>query len=81
MTPYGDVNLDSLFGGINAADPLNLSAAFTGLEAGDSSIGAPDAFSIGGTTFDPMLTDQVTGLPSGVEGFDPVTQPSVPRRC
>jgi hypothetical protein len=73
VTPYGDTNLDSLFGSINAADPLNLGAAFTGLEGGDSSIGA-DAFSIGDTTFDPMLTDQVTGLPSGVEGFDPVTQ-------
>ena len=73
VTPYGDTNLDSLFGSINAADPLNLGAAFTGLEGGDSSIGA-DAFSIGDTTFDPMLTDQVTGLPSGTEGFDPVTQ-------
>src|SRR5271156_3617 len=73
VTPYGDTNLDSLFGSINAADPLNLGAAFTGLEGGDSSIGA-DAFSIGDTTFDPMLTDQVTGLPSGAEGFDPVTQ-------
>ena len=73
MTPYGDTNLDSLFGSINAADPLNLGAAFTGLEGGDSSIGA-DAFSIGDTTFDPMLTDQLTGLPSGAEGFDPVTQ-------
>ena len=73
MTPYGDTNLDSLFGGINAADPLNPGDAFTGLEGGDSSIGA-DAFSIGDTTFDPMLTDQVTGLPSGAEGFDPVYQ-------
>jgi hypothetical protein len=76
VTPYGNTNLDSLFGSINAADPLNPGAAFTAftaLEGGDSSIGA-DAFSIGDTTFDPMLTDQVTGLPSGGEGFDPVTQ-------
>ena len=74
MTPYGNVNLDSLFGGINAAEPLDPGAAFTGLETGDSSIGA-DAFSIGGTTFDPTLTRR------GAEGFDPVYQPSVPRRC
>ena len=73
VTPNGDVNLDSLFGGINAANPLDPSAAFTGLETADIS-GAPEAFSIGGTTFDPMLTDQVTGLPSGVEGFDTVYQ-------
>jgi hypothetical protein len=73
VTPYGDTNLDSLFGSINAANPLQPGDAFTGLEGGDSSIGA-DAFSIGDTTFDPMLTNQVTGLPSGAEGFDPVTQ-------
>jgi hypothetical protein len=73
VTPYGDTNLDSLFGSINDANPLQPGDAFTGLEGGDSSIGA-DAFSIGDTTFDPMLTDQVTGLPSGAEGFDPVTQ-------
>jgi hypothetical protein len=73
VTPYGDTNLDSLFGSINAAGPLGPGAAFTGLEGGDSSIGA-DAFSIGGTTFDPLLTDQETGLPAGGEGFDPVYQ-------
>jgi hypothetical protein len=73
VTPNGDVNLDSLFGGINAANPLDPSAAFTGLETADIS-GAPDAFTIGGTTFDPLLTDQLTGLPAGGEGFDPVTQ-------
>jgi hypothetical protein len=73
VTPYGDTNLDSLFGSINAAGPLGPGAAFTGLEGGDSSIGA-DAFSIGDTTFDPVLTDQVTGLPSGGEGYDPVYQ-------
>jgi hypothetical protein len=67
VTPYGDVNLDSLFGNIDAAAPLSPGDAFTGLEAGDSSIGA-DAFTIGGTTFDPTLTA------GGVEGFDPVNQ-------
>ena len=73
VTPYGDTNLDSLFGSINAAGPLGPGAAFTGLEGGDSSIGA-DAFSIGDTTFDPVLTNQVTFLPSGGEGYDPVYQ-------
>jgi hypothetical protein len=60
VTPNGDVNLDSLFGGVDAAAPLNPGDAFTGLEAGDSSIG-PDAFSIGGFTFDP-----------GADGFTPI---------
>jgi len=31
VTPLGNVNLDSLFGGIDAAAPLNPGAAFTGL--------------------------------------------------
>ena len=66
VTPNGDVNLDSLFGGINAANPLDPSAAFTGFETADIS-GAPDAFSIGGTTFDPTLA-------AGGEGFDTVYQ-------
>jgi hypothetical protein len=65
VTPYGDVNLDSLFGSIDAAAPLQPGDAFTGLEAGDSSIGA-DAFTIGGFTLDPTLA-------AGGEGFDPVT--------
>lgn len=60
VTPYGDVNLDSLFGGFDAAAPLDPGAAFTGLEAGDSSIG-PDAFTIGDFTFDP-----------GADGFTPI---------
>ena len=61
----GDVNLDSLFGNIDAAAPLQPGDAFTGLaEAGDSSIGA-DAFTIGGVTLDPMSA-------VGGEGFDPV---------
>jgi len=67
VTPFGNVNLDSLFGGIDAAAPLSPGDAFTGLEAGDSSIGA-DAFSIGDTTFDPTLTA------GGAEGFTPVDQ-------
>ena len=66
VTPFGNINLDSLFGGIDAAAPLSPGDAFTGLEAGDSSIGA-DAFSIGDTTFDPTLA-------AGGEGFDPVVQ-------
>jgi hypothetical protein len=64
VTPFGNVNLDSLFGNIDAAAPLRPGDAFTGLEAGDSSIGA-DAFSIGGFTLDPTLA-------AGGEGFDPV---------
>jgi hypothetical protein len=67
VTPYGDVNLDSLFGNIDAAAAMQPGDAFTGLETGDSSIGA-DAFSIGDTTFDPTLTA------GGVEGFEPVNQ-------
>jgi hypothetical protein len=64
VTPNGDINLDSLFGSIDAAAPLQPGDAFTGLEAGDSGIGA-DAFSIGGITLDPTLA-------AGGEGFDPV---------
>ena len=67
MTPFGNINLDSLFGSIDDANPLNPGDAFTGLQAGDSAIGA-DAFSIGGTTFDPTLTA------GGAEGFNPVDQ-------
>src|ERR1700684_3587553 len=66
VTPFGNVNLDSLFGSIDAAAPLNPGDAFTGLQAGDSSIGA-DAFTIGSTTFDPITS-------GGTEGFDPVDQ-------
>jgi hypothetical protein len=73
VTPLGNLNLDSLFGGINAANPLDPGAALTGLGTADIS-GAPDAFSIGGVTLDPLLTDQLTGLPAGGEGFDPVYQ-------
>src|ERR1700677_2861618 len=50
VTPFGNVNLDSLFGSFDAAAAMQPGDAFTGLQAGDSSIGT-DAFSIGGTTF------------------------------
>jgi hypothetical protein len=68
ITPMGNINLDSLFGGIDAAAPLQPGDAFTGLQAGDSSIGA-DAFSLGGFTFDPTMVGS-TG--ANVEGFTPV---------
>jgi hypothetical protein len=66
VTPNGDINLDSLFGGIDAAAPLQPGDAFTGLETADIS-GSPDAFTIGSTTFDPISS-------AGTEGFDPVSQ-------
>jgi hypothetical protein len=66
VTPFGNVNLDSLFGSIDAAAPMQPGDAFTGLQAGDSSIGA-DAFTIGSTTFDPITA-------GGAEGFDPTFQ-------
>lgn len=75
VTPYGNINLDSLFGNINVANPLDPGDALTGLQAGDSAIGA-DAFTIGGTTFDP-LTSVVDGSTTGAitgEGFNPVEQ-------
>jgi hypothetical protein len=64
VTPFGNVNLDSLFGNVDAAAQLQPGDAFTGLEAGDIS-SAPDAFTIGGTTFDPITS-------AGTEGFNPV---------
>jgi hypothetical protein len=67
VTPYGNINLDSLFGNINVANPLDPGDALTGLQAGDSAIGT-DAFTIGATTFDPTLTA------GGAEGFTPVEQ-------
>ncbi len=75
VTPYGNINLDSLFGNINVANPLDPADALTGLQAGDSSIGA-EAFSLGGITFDPLTSindGSVTGLITG-EGFNPVNQ-------
>jgi hypothetical protein len=64
VTPYGNINLDSLFGSINAANPLQPGDAVTGLETAGIT-GAPDAFTIGGSTFDPTLT-------GGGEGFNAV---------
>jgi hypothetical protein len=71
ITPFGNVNLDSLFGSFDAAAPMQPGAAFTDLQAGDSSIGA-DAFTIGDTTFDPVTTTDL-GIPTG-EGYEPVYQ-------
>src|ERR1700733_5534542 len=65
VTPMGNVNLDSLFGSVDAAAPLSPGDAFTGLDVSGIS-GAPDAFSIGGLTLDPTLA-------AGGEGFDPVS--------
>ena len=65
VTPFGNVNLDSLFGSVDAAAPLSPGDAFTGLDVSGIS-GAPDAFSIGGFTLDPTLA-------AGGEGFDPVS--------
>src|SRR3984885_4973233 len=65
VTPFGNVNLDSLFGSVDAAAPLSPGDAFTGLDVSGIS-GAPDAFSIGGFTLDPTLA-------AGGEGFDTVT--------
>jgi hypothetical protein len=65
VTPFGNIDLSSLFGGMNAANPLQPGDAFTGLQVGDSTIGA-NAFTIGTTTFDPTLA-------AGGEGFDPVS--------
>ncbi|WP_343576570.1 hypothetical protein [Mycobacterium sp.] len=67
VTPYGDENLNSLFGGFNAADPVNPGDAFTGLQSGDSSIGS-GAFTIDGTTFDPTSTSS-----TAVDGFTQVS--------
>ncbi len=75
VTPYGNINLDSLFGNVDYANPLEPGDALTGLQAGDSAIGA-DAFSIGGTTFDPLTSTpdgSLTGIVTGA-GFNPVEQ-------
>jgi hypothetical protein len=65
ITPFGNYNLDSLFGGIDAAAPLPVGDAFTGLAVSTVS-DAKDAFAIGGFTLDPVTT-------FGVEGYDPVS--------
>jgi hypothetical protein len=64
VTPFGNINLDSLFGSIDAAAPMQPGDAFTGLETSGIT-GAPDAFNLGGFTFDPTLT-------GGGEGFNAV---------
>jgi hypothetical protein len=70
ITPFGNVDLSSVFGNIDAAGPLQPGDAFTGLE-GATSAGGDDAFAIGNTTFDPMTTDS-SG--AAVEGYGPVYQ-------
>src|SRR6202012_58459 len=65
ITAFGNYNLDSLFGGIDAAAPLLVGDAFTGL-AVSTVTGAKDAFEIGGFTLDPVTS-------SGAEGYDPVS--------
>ncbi|MEB3022013.1 hypothetical protein [[Mycobacterium] crassicus] len=67
ITPMGSMDLSSLFGGIDVADPLNPADAFTGLA--ETAIGR-DAFSIGGTTFDPFTGSGT----NATEGFVPVFQ-------
>jgi len=69
VTPYGNENLTSLFGGFNAANPLNPGDAFTGLATSAGS--TKDAFTIDGTTFDPQT---VNAAGTAVEGFTPVYQ-------
>lgn len=64
VTPFGNMNLDPLFGGINAANPLDPGDAFTGLLVGDSNL-SDDAFSLGGYIFDPTL-----GLTGSEAGFN-----------
>lgn len=69
VTPFGSMDLSSLFAGINGAGPLDPGVAFTGLEAATAA-GGEQAFAIGGTTFDPF-----TGSGDGAtEGFTPVFQ-------
>ncbi|WIM86863.1 hypothetical protein PT015_18540 [Candidatus Mycobacterium wuenschmannii] len=76
VTPYGTINLTSLFENINVANPLNPADALTGLQAGDSAIGA-NAFTLDGLTFNPLTADFTQpgdfGLVTG-EGFNPVYQ-------
>ncbi|ORA76955.1 hypothetical protein BST28_19725 [Mycolicibacter kumamotonensis] len=68
VTPWGSMDLSSMFAGINAADPLQPGDAFSALQAGASG-GGDDAFAIGGLTLDPFTG---TG-DSAQEGFAPIT--------
>lgn len=67
VTPWGSMDLSSMFAGINAADPLQPGDAFSALQAGASG-GGEDAFAIGGLTLDPLTG---TG-DSTQEGFAPI---------
>lgn len=67
VTPWGSMDLSSMFAGINAADPLQPGDAFSALQAGASG-GGEDAFAIGGLTLDPFTG---TG-DSAQEGFAPI---------
>ena len=69
VTPFGSMDLSSLFAGVNASGPLDPGVAFTGLEAGTAA-GGEQAFAIGGTTFDPFTGSGA----SAAEGFAPVFQ-------
>jgi hypothetical protein len=65
VTPYGNVDLSSVFGSINVAGTLQPGDAFAGLEDATAA-GGSDAFAIGNTTFDPMI--------DGSEGYGAVYQ-------
>lgn len=68
VTPWGSMDLSSMFAGFNAADPLQPGDAFAALQAGASG-GGEDAFAIGGLTLDPF-----TGTGDAAqEGFSPIT--------
>jgi len=67
VTPWGSMDLSSMFADFNAADPLQPGDAFAALQSGASG-GGDDAFAIGGLTLDPF-----TGSgDSAEEGFAPV---------
>jgi len=67
VTPWGSMDLSSMFAGFNAADPLQPGDAFDALQAGASG-GGEDAFAIGGLTLDPF-----TGTGDAAqEGFSPI---------
>ncbi|OBK83410.1 hypothetical protein [Mycolicibacter sinensis] len=69
VTPFGNMDLSSLFADVNVAGQLDPGAAFTGLQAGTVA-GGEQAFAIGSTTFDPF-----TGSGADtVEGYGPVYQ-------
>lgn len=68
VTPFGKMDLTPLFGGIDAAAPLQPGEAFTALHAGAAGGGA-DAFAIGGYTLDPFTGSGA----SAAEGFAPIT--------